>query len=224
MKRVRCATRSRGCSPATRRPRSTRSSRRWRRRRPRSSGPSSTAARRIIGDADPGDPGIVVALLMNLVTLRRGEAIFVPAGVLHAYLEGLGVELMAASDNVLRGGLTPKHIDVAELLTVLDPTPGPPPILRPALLAGGDRALRRRACPTSPSCTCGSPTAPRSTCRSRESRSRSRRAGRWRSPAAPPTERATLIPGAAVLATADERMLRLRGSGEVFVAVPGATG
>ncbi|HCJ50092.1 MAG TPA: mannose-6-phosphate isomerase, class I, partial [Microbacterium sp.] len=59
----------------------------------------------------PGDPGIVVALLMNLVVLHRGEAVFAPAGVLHAYQDGLGVELMAASDNVLRGGVTPKHID-----------------------------------------------------------------------------------------------------------------
>ncbi len=75
--------------------------------------------------AYPGDPGIVVALLMNLVTLRRGEGLFVPAGVLHAYLDGLGVELMAASDNVLRGGLTPKHIDVPELLSVLDDDAGP---------------------------------------------------------------------------------------------------
>src|SRR6478735_21518 len=103
-------------------------------------GAELATARRIIGSADPRDPGIVVALLMNLVTLRRGEAIFVPAGVLHAYVEGLGVELMAASDNVLRGGLTPKHVDVAELLSVLDPTPGPPPVVRPRDLGDGVRA------------------------------------------------------------------------------------
>ena len=54
----------------------------------------------------PGDPGIVISLLLNRVTLRRGEAMFLDAGIIHAYLEGLGVELMAASDNVLRGGLT----------------------------------------------------------------------------------------------------------------------
>jgi mannose-6-phosphate isomerase len=87
---------------------------------------------RTLDEAFPGDPGIVVALLMNLVTLRRGEGLFVPAGVLHAYLEGLGVELMAASDNVLRGGLTPKHIDIPELLEVLDFTAISPPLL-PAL-------------------------------------------------------------------------------------------
>ena len=85
----------------------------------------------------PGDPGIVVAMLMNLVTLRRGEGLFVPAGVLHAYLEGLGVELMAASDNVLRGGLTPKHVDVAELLAVLDPQPGPVPVVAAEPVAPG---------------------------------------------------------------------------------------
>lgn len=71
----------------------------------------------------PGDPGIVVALLMNRVELRRGEAIFVDAGILHAYVRGLGVEIMAASDNVLRAGLTPKHIDVGELLRIANTTP-----------------------------------------------------------------------------------------------------
>ena len=68
----------------------------------------------------PGDPGIVIFLLMNLVELRPLEAIQVGAGVIHAYLGGLGLEIMAASDNVLRGGLTPKHIDVAELQKVLN--------------------------------------------------------------------------------------------------------
>ncbi|WP_089293215.1 mannose-6-phosphate isomerase, class I [Actinoplanes regularis] len=67
----------------------------------------------------PGDPGVLVALLLNLVHLAPGEAIWMPAGNLHAYLRGLGVELMAASDNVLRGGLTPKRVDVGELLKVL---------------------------------------------------------------------------------------------------------
>ena len=62
----------------------------------------------------PGDPGVVLALLMNHVYLEPGQALYLPAGNIHAYLSGLGVEIMAASDNVLRGGLTPKHIDVAE--------------------------------------------------------------------------------------------------------------
>ena len=67
----------------------------------------------------PGDPGVLVALLLNHVRLAPGEAIWMPAGNLHAYLRGAGIELMAASDNVLRGGLTPKRVDVDELLRVL---------------------------------------------------------------------------------------------------------
>lgn len=66
----------------------------------------------------PGDPGILVTLLMNRVDLGPGEALHLPAGNLHAYLYGLGVEVMANSDNVLRGGLTDKHVDVEELLAV----------------------------------------------------------------------------------------------------------
>jgi mannose-6-phosphate isomerase len=68
----------------------------------------------------PSDKGILVSVLMNLVNLEPGEAMFLPAGNIHAYLFGLGVEVMAASDNVLRGGLTQKPIDVRELLKVLD--------------------------------------------------------------------------------------------------------
>lgn len=86
---------------------------------------------REIAARNPGDPGVAVALLMNVIVLRRGEGIFLRAGMLHAYVSGLGVEIMAASDNVLRGGLTPKHIDVAELIAVLDATPGAVPVLRP---------------------------------------------------------------------------------------------
>ena len=64
----------------------------------------------------PADPGVLVALLLNRVSLDPGQAIYLPAGNIHAYLSGLGIEVMAASDNVLRGGLTPKHVDVPELL------------------------------------------------------------------------------------------------------------
>lgn len=73
-----------------------------------------------IGELYPGDVGVVIALLLNLVRLEAGEAIYLPAGNLHAYLGGTGVELMASSDNVLRGGLTPKHVNVPELLRVVD--------------------------------------------------------------------------------------------------------
>ncbi|MEF2977774.1 mannose-6-phosphate isomerase, class I [Subtercola sp. YIM 133946] len=79
----------------------------------------------------PGDPGVVLSLLLNRVTLKRGEALFLPAGNIHAYLRGVGVELMAASDNVLRGGLTPKYIDVPELLRVLRFESLPVPYLEP---------------------------------------------------------------------------------------------
>ncbi|OQX65352.1 MAG: mannose-6-phosphate isomerase, class I [Desulfococcus sp. 4484_242] len=67
----------------------------------------------------PGDIGILSPALLNLVMLQPEEAIYLPAGELHAYLRGLGIELMANSDNVLRGGLTPKHIDVSELLSIV---------------------------------------------------------------------------------------------------------
>jgi mannose-6-phosphate isomerase len=72
----------------------------------------------------PGDPGVLAALIMNRISLRKYDAVYLPAGNLHAYLSGLGVEIMANSDNVLRGGLTGKHIDVDELLKLLDFTPG----------------------------------------------------------------------------------------------------
>lgn len=71
-----------------------------------------------------GDPGVLAALLMNRITLHPGDALFMPSGNLHAYLLGGGVEIMANSDNVMRGGLTPKYVNVDELLAILDFTPG----------------------------------------------------------------------------------------------------
>jgi mannose-6-phosphate isomerase len=68
----------------------------------------------------PGDAGVLVTLLLNDVRLRPGDAIFLGAGNVHAYLRGVGVEIMAASDNVVRAGLTPKHVDVSELLAITD--------------------------------------------------------------------------------------------------------
>ncbi|GLX24095.1 MULTISPECIES: mannose-6-phosphate isomerase, class I [Streptomyces] len=79
----------------------------------------------------PGDPGVIAAMLLNHVRLQPGEAMFLGAGIPHAYLDGLGVELMANSDNVLRCGLTPKHVDVPELLKVVDFEPSAPGVLRP---------------------------------------------------------------------------------------------
>ena len=68
----------------------------------------------------PGDVGVFGPLILNLVHLSRGEGLFLDAREPHAYLSGFAIELCAASDNVLRGGLTPKHVDVPELLRVLD--------------------------------------------------------------------------------------------------------
>jgi mannose-6-phosphate isomerase len=79
----------------------------------------------------PGDRGIIAAMLLNYVRLQPGEALYLGAGVPHAYLDGLGVEIMANSDNVLRCGLTPKHIDVPELMRVVRFEAGDPGVLRP---------------------------------------------------------------------------------------------
>jgi mannose-6-phosphate isomerase len=167
----------------------------------------------------PGDRGIGVALLMNLVVLRRGEGLFVPAGVLHAYQAGLGVEIMAASDNVLRGGLTPKHVDVGELVSVLDPMPGPVPVLRPGHQDGvasfapdvPDFALSHVFVEAGETrdidldgvaivlATVGAVSA-----------------GGELSGAV------ELSPGEAVLITPDEGRVRISGAGELFIAQPGA--
>jgi len=165
--------------------------------------------------AYPADRGLVVALLMNAVRLRAGEAVFVGAGVLHAYQAGLGVEIMAASDNVLRGGLTPKRIDVDELLAILSPATGPVTVQRPEADAAvvhfqapvSDFSLRRARLGAEPLevalqppaiilATAGAVTVT---------------AG---------TEQFTLAPGDAVFA-ADEPAAQLRGLGEVFIAQAG---
>ena len=82
-----------------------------------------------LGERYPGDAGVLASLLLNRVTLRPGQALYLASGNLHAYLSGTGVEVMGNSDNVLRGGLTPKHVDVPELMRVLDFTPGPAQVL-----------------------------------------------------------------------------------------------
>ena len=89
------------------------------------------AAYAVVAAAYPADPGALVALLLNYVELAEGEAVFIDAGVPHCYLHGLGAELMASSDNVLRAGLTSKRVNVPELLRVLDFRPAEPAVLRP---------------------------------------------------------------------------------------------
>lgn len=96
----------------------------------------------------PGDPGIALALMLNRVRLDAGEALWIPPGQVHCYLSGVGVELMGPSDTVLRGGLTDKHVDVAELLQVLVFTPGPAPRLLPVEVGPGASAYRPRTVPS----------------------------------------------------------------------------
>ncbi|MET7773282.1 mannose-6-phosphate isomerase, class I [Nocardia sp. NPDC005366] len=95
-----------------------------------------------LAEAYPGDAGVLAAVLLNRVTLEPGQGLFLAAGNLHAYLRGLGVEIMANSDNVLRGGLTPKHVDVPELLRVLDFEPIDLPAVLPE--PAGDGSVRYR--------------------------------------------------------------------------------
>jgi mannose-6-phosphate isomerase len=176
-----------------------------------------------VGDlaaAYPGDPGIVIALLLNRVVLSRGQVLYLPAGNIHAYLKGLGIELMAASDNVLRGGLTPKYVDVPELLGVLDFRPLPVPILEPVrpsagieifqpdvpdfelvvVEPGGGSAVFAPTADSIALCTAGDLTV------SGASGSRS-------------------IPrGASVYVTADEGELTFAGTGTVFLATSQQTG
>lgn len=165
----------------------------------------------------PGDAGLIVALLMNLVVLRRGEAMFAPAGVLHAYQDGLGVELMAASDNVLRGGLTPKHIDVAELLDIVDTTPGAVALVPARMVSPGveafevdvpDFALARVVVDGDPvRLALAGPAIALAV------RGEVQVAGRDGAVA--------LVPGRAVFLSSDEPEAVVTGAGEVFIAQPG---
>ncbi|GAB4363856.1 MAG: mannose-6-phosphate isomerase, class I [Spirochaetales bacterium] len=84
-----------------------------------------------LADRYPDDPGCFAPFYLNLVELAPGEALFLEAGILHAYLMGFGIELMANSDNVLRGGLTSKHMDVEELLKIVRFEARDPMVVRP---------------------------------------------------------------------------------------------
>lgn len=95
-----------------------------------------------IAEAHPADPGILGALMLQHLTLRAGEALWLPAGNIHAYLRGSGIELMGPSDNVMRGGLTGKHIDTVELDRVLDAHEGGDPRLAPEVVSDGVRVFR----------------------------------------------------------------------------------
>ncbi|PID53551.1 MAG: mannose-6-phosphate isomerase, class I [Micrococcales bacterium] len=100
-----------------------------------------------LATAFPDDMGVALSLLLNRVTLAPGEALFLPAGNVHAYLHGTAVEIMASSDNVLRCGLTSKFVDVEELLRIVDFTPLPVPWVRPLQMATGGQAQVLRYAP-----------------------------------------------------------------------------
>lgn len=90
----------------------------------------------------PGDPGVLISLLLNRISLAPGEAVYLPAGNVHAYLHGLGIEVMASSDNVLRGGLTPKFVDVPELLRTISFESAGVPMLSPETTMLGQEVFR----------------------------------------------------------------------------------
>jgi mannose-6-phosphate isomerase len=162
----------------------------------------------------PADPGVVISLLLNRVTLVAGEALYLPAGNIHAYLCGVGIELMTASDNVIRGGLTSKHVDVPELLAVVDVRTEGVPYLSPRKEEGlrvfspegaGFQLVRvgldrERAYswpvdgPTILLCT----------------------AGEWLVRGA--SSEVRLTKGESAYVTPDEQSLRMLGSGELFLA------
>ncbi len=93
--------------------------------------PSGLAAMKTVIERYPSDSGAALSLMLNHVVLAAGEALWLAAGTPHAYLSGVGIELVGPSDNVLRGGLTAKHVDVPELLSVLQHKAGPPAFLVP---------------------------------------------------------------------------------------------
>jgi mannose-6-phosphate isomerase len=104
-------------------------------------GPSWRAVRDLARH-HPGDPGIGISLLLHAVDLGPGEGLSLPAGNIHAYLEGLAIEVLASSDNVVRGGLTSKHVDADELLRVLDTRPAPEPRANPVPISPGIASYR----------------------------------------------------------------------------------
>ena len=100
---------------------------------------------KLLLERHPGDVGALAPLYLNLVTLAPGQAVYLPSGELHAYLEGTALEIMANSDNVLRGGLTPKHVDVQELLATLVFDPHVPELLQPEESGPGEKVFRSPA-------------------------------------------------------------------------------
>ena len=84
----------------------------------------------------PADPGVAASLLLHRVDLAPGEALYLGAGTLHSYVAGVAVELMANSDNVVRGGLTTKPIDRPTLMNIVDTDPAEPVVQKPPVVSG----------------------------------------------------------------------------------------
>ncbi|GAA4165521.1 mannose-6-phosphate isomerase, class I [Gryllotalpicola daejeonensis] len=173
-----------------------------------------------LNDAYPGEAGVVISLLLNRVRLVRGQALYMPAGNIHMYLSGLGIELMAASDNVLRGGFTPKHIDVPELGRVLDFTPLPAPLIEPSEPAPGievfrpdvpDFALVHAVLDGGAGGTSIRLSAPAIAFATEGTLELAGRSGG-----------VVLARGQSVFITPDEQQLTLTGAGELFLATTGA--
>lgn len=153
----------------------------------------------------PGDVGALAPLFLNVVHLKPGEAIYQGAGQLHAYLEGTGIELMANSDNVLRGGLTPKHIDVSELLNVL-------------IFEHGDPSLVERETGEDGVVSYSTPTS-----EFRLSRISSSRTRTYRAPAIRSVEILLCVGGEAVLSVPGGTSLPIRTGASILVPAAVAT-
>ncbi|WP_300345392.1 mannose-6-phosphate isomerase, class I [Nesterenkonia sp.] len=175
----------------------------------------------LTGEAFPADPGILVSMLLNRVDLAPGDALFLPAGNLHAYLRGVGVEIMASSDNVLRGGLTSKHIDVDELLAVTEYSVLRNPRFTPENISEGhalyrpeveEFQLERMTFPTAGSKRPAASDGPRIVlCISGEAQ--------VEDPTVPEAAALTLTPGASAFVSAGEDLkISAAEASEVFVA------
>jgi mannose-6-phosphate isomerase len=162
----------------------------------------------------PGDVGVLAPLLLNLVQLAPGQALFLDAGNLHAYLRGVGVELMANSDNVLRGGLTTKHVDVPELLATLRFHAGPPNVLQPG--RGGAYATAAQAFELLVLRSAAG--TPRRVAERRSVEILLCTEGRLRIAAERAGDVLELVPGQAVLASAAAGAYRVEGAGVVYRA------
>lgn len=165
--------------------------------------------------AHPSDPGVVIALMMNRVVLARGQALFVAPRTLHSYLGGLGVEIMAPSDNVLRGGLTPKNVDTSELVRIMDARPASPCVLTPERDANG---AARFALPGAPFEVWSVRSAERMPLPGGLPIVVVATSGRFTLVSG--AGQASISPGRAALVTPDETEARLSGLGEGFVVMP----